>query len=266
MTKTLSIITVSKNTRKDLIKTIKSIKKQSFSDYELIVVDGLSSDGSENYLKKEKRINKLIIEKDRNIYDAMNKGIKIATGKWMHFLNSGDIYFNKNTLKNIFQKSNNTNKNQILIGNYFINNRNHFIKKKGGLLNSMSNSMNFTHQSAFVRSNLQKKNLFNLKYSIAADFDFFYKMFFKKKNFYLIDKTICIVKHGGLSDTQRLKCISQVYKIITIRNNSTLIKLSIINRFIYSFFSLSVKAILPKKIINYIYEIKFKLLDDNIRN
>lgn len=266
MIKTLSIITVSKNTRKDLIKTIKSIKKQSFSDYELIVVDGLSSDGSESYLKNEKRINKLIIEKDQNIYDAMNKGIKVATGKWMHFLNSGDIYYNKNTLKNIFKKNKDTNAKEILIGNYLINNRNRLIKKKGGLLNKMSNSMNFSHQSAFVRSKLQKKNLFNLKYTIAADFDFFYKMFFKNKNFSLIDKTICIVKYGGLSDTQRLKCISQVYKIITIRNNSFFIKLLIFNRFIYSFFSLSVKAILPKKIVNYIYEVKFKLLDDNIRN
>ena len=89
--KLISIIVVSLNTKKDFLKTIKSIQKQVYKDYEVIVVDGKSTDGTVEEIKKlkDKKI-KYIIQKDNGIYDAMNKGIQLAIGKAISLINSDD--------------------------------------------------------------------------------------------------------------------------------------------------------------------------------
>ena len=100
-----SIIVVSLNTKKKFLKTIKSIKKQRFRNYEVMIVDGKSIDGTINEIKKikNKKI-KYIIEKDKGIYDAMNKGVAKSLGDWIIFLNSGDIFYNCDVLKKISLK------------------------------------------------------------------------------------------------------------------------------------------------------------------
>ena len=101
----ISIIIVSLNTKVDFLKTLKSIKKQTYKNYEIVIVDGVSNDGTIKEIKKLKKKNiKYIIEKDKGIYDAMNKGIKISKGKWLIFMNSGDNFINKNILKKISKK------------------------------------------------------------------------------------------------------------------------------------------------------------------
>ena len=102
-----SIIVVSLNTKNKFLKTIRSIEKQKYKNYEIIIVDGKSKDGTIDIIKKfKKKKIKFIIEKDKGIYDAMNKGVKISSGKWIIFLNSGDIFNNFNVLKKISQKKN----------------------------------------------------------------------------------------------------------------------------------------------------------------
>ena len=94
-----SIIVVSLNTRLDFLATLKSIEKQTCKDYETIVIDGDSHDGTEEEILKNKNIiSKYIIKKDKGVYDAMNKGIDIANGNWIIFLNSGDIFFDEKVL------------------------------------------------------------------------------------------------------------------------------------------------------------------------
>ena len=91
----ISIIIVSLNTKVDFLKTLKSINKQTYKNYEILVVDGNSSDGTKKeIIKRKKTISKFVIEKDRGIYHAMNKGIKMSSGRWIIFMNSGDL-FNK---------------------------------------------------------------------------------------------------------------------------------------------------------------------------
>ena len=91
--KNISIIVVSLNTKKDFIKTIKSIKDQNYEDAEIIVIDGQSTDGTvEEINKMKKYFSKIIIEKDSGIYYAMNKGILLADSKWIIFMNSGDVF------------------------------------------------------------------------------------------------------------------------------------------------------------------------------
>ena len=102
-----SIIIVSLNTKYQFLKTINSVKNQTFKKYEVVVVDGKSKDGTIAEIKRIKNKKfKFIIEKDRGIYDAMNKGVKKCSGRWIIFLNSGDILYNQNVLKKISKKKN----------------------------------------------------------------------------------------------------------------------------------------------------------------
>ena len=98
----ISIVIVSLNTKNDFELSLKSIIKQTYKNYEIIVVDGKSSDGTiDTILKYKKFFKKTIIEKDKGIYHAMNKGINFISSGWTIFLNSGDVFLNKNTLKKI---------------------------------------------------------------------------------------------------------------------------------------------------------------------
>src|SRR5690348_17657794 len=104
----LSIITINLNNVKGLQKTMESVFAQTFTDYEYIIIDGGSTDGSVSEIKKHQ--NKLVYwisENDKGIYNAMNKGIVKANGEYILFMNSGDYLYTDNTIKEVFQKSNN---------------------------------------------------------------------------------------------------------------------------------------------------------------
>jgi glycosyltransferase involved in cell wall biosynthesis len=111
----LSIITVVYNDAANLKKTIDSVKSQSFSDYELVVIDGKSTDGTLVIIESNKEhIASWISESDNGIYDAMNKGIRIACGRYIEFLNAGDVFVDSKSLERIFL--NNDNDYDILYG------------------------------------------------------------------------------------------------------------------------------------------------------
>ena len=100
----LSIIIPVLNNKIGFEKTLKSIFNQKFEDYEVIVIDGKSDDGTLKIIKKfRKKIHKIISEKDRGIYDAINKGINLSSGKYINTINADDVYYSTNSL-NIAKK------------------------------------------------------------------------------------------------------------------------------------------------------------------
>lgn len=109
----ISIITVTYNSEKTLKDTLESILKQTYENYEHIIVDGLSKDNTMQIIKEyEGKYNgklKYVSEKDSGLYDAMNKGVKLATGDIIGILNSDDIYAHENVLKEIVEKFKETN-------------------------------------------------------------------------------------------------------------------------------------------------------------
>jgi len=101
--KKLSIITINYNNINGLVKTINSVVEQTFSNFEFIVVDGGSEDGScQKLIELSEKMTSWISEKDNGIYHAMNKGIIKATGEYLLFLNSGDFFIENNILEKVF--------------------------------------------------------------------------------------------------------------------------------------------------------------------
>ncbi len=251
-----TIITVSLNTKKKFLKTINSIKKQTFKNYEVIIVDGNSEDGTVKEIKKIKSKNiKYIIEKDKGIYDGMNKGIINSKGKWIIFLNSGDTFFSKNTLKYIDKKK--INDQDILFGDTFIKNKYFRYRSFAKQFDKETILMPFCHQSVLVKRSYLLRNKFSPKYKIASDFDFFLKSFLRNKSFYNLNMIVSQIESGGISDKKRNKVFDENIEIVKKYKLNFLI---ILNLYIYKFLDfikVFLKIILPEKINHIILRVKY---------
>jgi glycosyltransferase involved in cell wall biosynthesis len=177
----ISLITVVLNDEKNLQKTINSIASQSYKNYEYIIIDGKSTDKTLSIIKKNKKyVSYFSSQKDRGLYDAMNKGLKKSTGDIIGIINSGDIYY-KNTLKYV---NNYFNKNQeidFLFGP---------VKKHWGILSEFKPWKIFytwffytSHSTGFfiTKKAMKKNGKYNLKYKYSSDFDYFYRMIVHNK-------------------------------------------------------------------------------------
>ena len=112
----VSVITVSFNAAKSIAATLKSVLEQTYKDIEYIVVDGDSSDGSKKIIKQyEANISKIIIEPDNGVYDAMNKGLSVASGDIICFLNANDVYVSNEMLETVVELFR-TKKIEVLMG------------------------------------------------------------------------------------------------------------------------------------------------------
>ena len=170
----LSIITINFNNLSGLEKTSKSIHLQTYLDYEWLVVDGGSTDGSLDFIKTiaNSRL-KYISEKDDGIYDAQNKGIQNTTGEYLLFLNSGDSFYQNNSLESIFLQN---PKEDFLYFDLYMNEEIIKYPQKIDYLFLFTNIIN--HQSQIIhRSVFEKYGLYNKEYSFSADYDFLLRIF-----------------------------------------------------------------------------------------
>ena len=198
----ISIITVNYNNEKGLEKTIKSVIFQSYGNIEYIIIDGNSKDNSIKIIDKyANKIDKIISEQDNGVYDAMNKGIEISTGDWIIFMNSGDIFYDQNSIASIFKK---TIESDVLFGNAIYTKEKKQILVKTKNLNRMNFYMPFSHQSVFVKSKILKKFGFDTSFSILADFNLFHRLHFKNYKFRFVEAVVCICDaNSGISKNQK---------------------------------------------------------------
>ncbi|MGB4053301.1 MAG: glycosyltransferase family 2 protein, partial [Dysgonamonadaceae bacterium] len=116
-TKKLSVITVTYNAEHTLERTLKSVREQTYPAIEHIIVDGNSNDGTVALIHRyENERLKWISEPDKGLYDAMNKGIKMATGDYLCFLNAGDTFYDTDTVQKIFASIDENHSPDILYG------------------------------------------------------------------------------------------------------------------------------------------------------
>lgn len=200
----ISIVTVSYNVVLTIEKTILSVINQTYSNIEYIIIDGGSTDGTVDIIKKyESKIAYWVSEPDKGIYDAMNKGIDGATGEWIATLNSGDTYFNNNTVeivvKNIIEFKYSTDIFYGKINMIYYNSK--IIERYPDRIELLYRKMCLFHPTCFVCSKLYKIRKYNIKYKIAADYDFLRWSFVNNYKFHYIDSVIVNFEIGGISGT-----------------------------------------------------------------
>lgn len=202
MTK-LSIITVNLNNAEGLRKTIESVKCQTFTNYEHIIIDGGSTDGSVELIQQYETTYQgvggqlyWVSEKDRGIYNAMNKGIRVAKGVFIYFLNSGDIFVSKETLKQIFSQNINSS---LAIGSILI--KNLTIKYPNKISFQKIYLETICHQAILYKKSLfEKYGFYDERYKIVADYKHLLNLLIKENIEYSVfDVLICKYDNTGLS-------------------------------------------------------------------
>lgn len=244
----ISVITVCYNDKKNLVKTLKKILDQDFLDFECVVVDGGSVDGSREILQKYKKLFeykgisfKFTCEKDKGIYDAMNKGVKNCSGDWVVFMNAGDVFFNDSVLKNVNSEC---KKNaEIIYGDNISIYRNLKREAKSSSKLNFKFGMPFCHQSAYIKRKLLMDHPYNIEYKICADYDFFVTMYLEHKSFKYIDKNLSVFEENGISSKNTLKTFKET---LNISYNSGLINKK---EFIIYIFKTFVASFIPKGIL-----------------
>lgn len=195
----LSIITINYNNRCGLENTIKSVVRQTFSDYEWIVVDGGSVDGSEELLEKNAlNFSYWVSEKDSGIYNAMNKGIAQAKGNWLLFLNSGDCLFEKDTLEKVFLGDCSAD---VLYGDRVVE------TPDGTIVNHYPQQLSLyfffhysiCHQATLYRRKLFDNHLYDESYSISADWAYNIDLVLRGATFKHLGFPIVIYDNNGIS-------------------------------------------------------------------
>ena len=220
----LSIITINYNNKNGLQKTIDSVISQTFKDFEWIIIDGGSTDGSKELIEKySSYINYWISEPDKGIYNAMNKGIVQAKGEYLQFLNSGDALYSNNILTEIFQtelhgdiiygdaifvKKDNTQQlikyNRPLSLSYFI---------AGNVIN---------HQASFIKRELFNESLYNENLKLVSDWEFWIHQAIKGKSFQYLEKTVVLFDFTGL--TSQVSSLQEEENHIVVNSISWAIK------------------------------------------
>jgi putative colanic acid biosynthesis glycosyltransferase len=192
----LSIVTVSRNNLRGLQKTYHSLQDQSFRNFEWIVIDGASQDGSCEFLQTTNAI--WTSEQDAGIYDAMNKGLVKTTGDYILFLNAGDILAEKNTLQKLKDVD-----TDFVYGDAQEETPNGSLFYKTARTHERLALGMFTHHQAMLYRRAALNNLrFNTNYKIAADYDFTCRFLKTAATAVYIPIPICIFERGGVSQQQ----------------------------------------------------------------
>lgn len=199
----LSIITINYNNLEGLQRTFQSVFEQTYTDFEYLVIDGGSTDGSKEWIAQHAhRIQYWVSEPDKGIYDAQNKGIEKATGDYILFVNSGDSIYAPETLKALAHADASYdivygNTNMILPdGSCYID----YASENTTLLYFLKKTIH--HQCTRIRASLLKEDPYDTSFKIVADWVWFLKRKEEGKTFYHLNQTTANFMLDGISNTQ----------------------------------------------------------------
>lgn len=213
----LSIITVTFNAEHTLERTLRSVSSQSYSGIEHIIVDGMSTDSTISLVQKYKNEKlKWISEPDKGLYYAMNKGIKMATGDYLCFLNAGDTFFAEDTVELMMNAD---SKADIIYGETAIVDINgkflHMRRLKAPeklTWKSFKQGMLVCHQALVVRREIAEP--YDLSYHFSSDFDWAIRMLKKSKQNINTDHILINYLNEGMTTTNRWASLKERYKIM----------------------------------------------------
>lgn len=211
----ITIITVVFNDIKNIESTILSIINQTYANIEYIIIDGGSTDGTVDIIKKySNKISYWISESDKGIYDAMNKGLRKATGEWINFMNAGDCFASPNVIAELFSYNKIPNKVKFVYGDI------NFIKgNQCTCVHALSpkhikHTMPCSHQALFIKN--MENIFFNLKYKLASEYDVIFRFYVKQGTEIFLYKPIIVCNfdgNDGISSRYPVKAYEECIKI-----------------------------------------------------
>ncbi|MEI6437340.1 MAG: glycosyltransferase family 2 protein [Candidatus Omnitrophota bacterium] len=217
----VSIITVCRNAKRTIGRAFDSISSQTYPYVEKIIIDGLSFDGTQEVVKRYlKPCDKFISEADSGIYDAMNKGVALATGDIIYFLNADDSLYDKDVLTDIVKEFSSYNDRAIIYGKvlYETSNKRHNSYPPIFQFHALKDFMHHTlcHQAVFAKRDVFLSiGGFDLKYRLAADKDWFIRAYkHVSKSFVYVDRVIANYNYFGQSFQYKKQCIQEAEMII----------------------------------------------------
>lgn len=217
----ISVIMATYNAEKTVEKTIKSIITQTYKNIEFIIIDGGSKDKTIEIIKKyHKYISYWVTEKDNGIYDALNKGIERASGEYIYILGADDFFCDNNIIENVV--NNLDDDIDVLSGSVFLmqfNMKKLFNNYSKEIKNNLDekdliNILLPPHQGLFVKSNIMKKYLFDIKYKLRADFKFELMMLASNLNIKFVNFPIAFYSVEGVSNRKIIEMIEETILIL----------------------------------------------------
>jgi glycosyltransferase involved in cell wall biosynthesis len=213
----LSIITVTFNAVEELPQTLISLEPITHQDIEIVVVDGGSKDGTVEWIQAHpEKVHAWISEKDKGIYDAMNKGLKLAKGEFVWFLNAGDYLFNAESLKELFQQDASFD---LYYGDTEMISLNgtSLGLRRGGVpeqltVDTLKTGMKVSHQSLIVRRSIAPE--FDASYRLTGDLDWLIRLVKKDIKIKNLNKIVSKFTIGGASGQQWWKAMKERWRCL----------------------------------------------------
>ena len=214
----LSVITIVYNNVKDIERTMLSVLNQTYPHIEYLIIDGDSNDGTKDIVfKYENRLSQFISEKDKGIYDAMNKGLALATGDYVLFMNSGDEIYSPVTVKEVFDAAPGAD---IYYGETemydeqwkSLGQRRHQAPETFDW-HSFKHGMSISHQAIYVKRSLAVP--YDLQYQYSADIDWIIKV--AKNASSIVNTNSYVAKYlvGGVSKQKHLASLKERFRIFS---------------------------------------------------
>ena len=297
---TFSIITVVYNDIKHILHTMQAILSQTHKDVEYILIDGDSNDGTKEailaYIKEHATITKeshqdsslyveathtthpsftfkFLSQKDNGIYDAMNKGLRLATKEWVNFANCGDNLYDDSVLSNIASSyhaatqaptqssqtpSAESTDYDIIYGDIQITLPQYdtrLIRKTSHDLHTLYRLFyGFGHPNCFIKTTLHQKHPYDLKYKFASDYDLIYKLYKTHHRFFFSDVIVSNFTSGGTGESNGDKSLKEALQIALHYNKtSPLTQLKILGLYLFGTTKRSIKCYLPRPITSFLF-------------
>ena len=213
-----SIIKINYNNLDCLEKTIQSVFNHTCHNFEYIIIDGASNDGTLEVIRKyESRISKVISEKDKGIYDAMNKGLAQAGGDYILFMNSGDEIYDRETVAQVFATAENADiyygETEMYDDQWQSLGQRRDQSPETFNWKSFKYGMNISHQAIYIKRSLCSP--YDLQYKYSADIDWIIKA--AKKSTHIVNTRRYVAKYlvGGISKQKHLASLKERFRIFT---------------------------------------------------
>ena len=220
LTPTFSIVTVCFNAEAELEDTIQSVIAQTYRHVEYIIVDGASKDGTLAIIERYKgRIARVVSEPDKGLYDAMNKGLRLATGDYVCFLNAGDCFHEDSTLQQMADSLTMAGLPDVLYGETaLVDKERHFVRMRRLTApevltwRSFKQGMLVCHQAFFAKTALAAP--YDLQYRYSADFDWCIRIMKKAKTLHNTHLTLIDYLEEGMTTKNRRASLIERFRIM----------------------------------------------------